>query len=192
MIHGIFLMHRIYPWFQGDLNRLLYFCQRGNWNQGKGKCKSWRFPVKLLLEWYPGQKRQKKKPKHPKIARTSFLGGLCDNLKNFPFEDEASLHNLWAFLSDDNTIGVNLLYHLYPTFLATQDQFRLKILLLQLYTIFHGAMDWWSGVPTTCFFAISSIENFLTLLHSWLMSVPGKYTNWHYANKEFCYLFGIF
>ena len=112
MIHGIFLMHRIYPWFQGDLNRLLYFCQRGNWNQGKGKCKSWRFPVKLLLEWYPGQKRQKKKPKHPKIARTSFLGGLCDNLKNFPFEDEASLHNLWAFLSDDNTIGVNLLYHL--------------------------------------------------------------------------------
>lgn len=29
-----------------------------------------------------------KKLKHLKIARTSFLSGLCDNLKNFPFEDE--------------------------------------------------------------------------------------------------------
>ena len=39
-----------------------------------------------VISW--AEKKIELKPKHLKIARTSFLSGLCDNLKNFPFEDE--------------------------------------------------------------------------------------------------------
>ena len=129
-----------------------------------------------VISW--AEKKIELKPKHLKIARTSFLSGLCDNLKNFPFEDEeeASLHdNLWVFLSDDNTIGVNrsLHHHLPLTFLATvyHSNSASKILLLQpsiqfftvlwmVITKFQSSHDLLLCQFDCCCW--STIENFLT------------------------------
>ena len=131
-----------------------------------------------VISW--AEKKIELKPKHLKIARTSFLSGLCDNLKNFPFEDEeeASLHdNLWAFLSDDNTIGVNrsLHHHLPLTFLATvyHSNSASKILLLQpsiqfftvlwmVITKFQSSHDLLLCQFDCCCCCWSTIENFLT------------------------------
>ena len=131
-----------------------------------------------VISW--AEKKIELKPKHLKIARTSFLSGLCDNLKNFPFEDEeeASLHdNLWVFLSDDNTIGVNrsLHHHLPLTFLATvyHSNSASKILLLQpsiqfftvlwmVITKFQSSHDLLLCQFDCCCCCWSTIENFLT------------------------------
>ena len=143
----------------------------------------------LALEWYPGQRRSLS------ILKLRGLPSLvaCVTIwRTFLLRMKKKKHhdNLWVFLSDDNTIGVNRsLHHLPPhTFLATvyHSNSASKILLpkpsIQFFMVWCDG--WWSQsskVPTTCFFASlpaaadPPLRTFLqTLLHSWLMPVPGK------------------